>query len=65
MPYWGVYYVDYDIAYSVVDNTGAGANQKGQIDTDLMYLTLGARSNASKPDSKGEQRVWLVKLCVI
>lgn len=60
MPYWGVYYVAYDIAYSVIDNTGAGVNQNGHIDADLSYLTLGARINYGKPDSKGEQSIWLI-----
>jgi len=64
MPYWGAYYVDYDIDYEVVDNTGSGADQKGNVDTDLMYLTLGARINAGETDSKGEQSVWLVNYVI-
>jgi len=64
MPYWGVYYIDYDIGYTVTDNTGGSGNQSGHIDTDLMFVTLGARINAGKPDSKGEQSVWLVNYVI-
>jgi len=64
MPYWGAYYVDYDIDYEVVDNTGGNGDQKGNVGTDLMYFTLGAQINAGKPDSKGEQSVWLINYVV-
>ncbi|MDH5518168.1 MAG: hypothetical protein OEY36_10200 [Gammaproteobacteria bacterium] len=51
MPYWGVYYVGYDIDLKVTDNTGADNHQFKEVATDLMALVLGTKWRLGKKDN--------------
>ena len=60
LPYWGVHYVDYDIGYTVTDNTGAGAHQSGHVNTDLMFLTLGVKLDVNQSARYEDRSSWLI-----
>lgn len=51
MPYWGVYYVGYNVGLKVTDNTGAENHQFKNVTTDLAALVLGTKWRLGKKES--------------
>ncbi|MCK5334691.1 MAG: hypothetical protein KAQ67_00945 [Gammaproteobacteria bacterium] len=48
MGYLGVYFVNYDIKYQLIDNAGTNSDQKDSLRTDLIALTVGLKGKIGK-----------------